>query len=108
MDMCFSAFAHFRKSDLPSPCLSWPRLQATGAEFSWGALCRILLSRGEVGVGADSRSDPAAAVLCACMMDSLVRGSPGERGSPGLCVLSVPLLLFMQDWAGARQAGCAV
>lgn len=43
MDVCFYAFAHFLKSDLLGPCLSWTHsLQATGTGFSWGALCRIL------------------------------------------------------------------
>ena len=52
MDVCFCAFAHFLKSDLLGPCLSWTHsLQATGTGFSWGALCRILLSWSEVGEG---------------------------------------------------------
>lgn len=87
--MCASVHLHILGSQI-SQALVCPghgcRLLGLGSP---GRPLRILLSRGEVGVGTDSRSGPAAAVLCAHMTNSLVRGSPDERGSPGLCVLSV-------------------
>ena len=100
MGVCLGASVWGRKSDLPSPCLSWPRLQAPGTGFSF--------CPGWVGWGQARQEWPGGGHPVLRMMSRLARGSPDARASLGLCLLSQPLLLFMQDWAGARPPGCAV
>lgn len=107
MDVCFSAFAHLRKSDLPNPGLSWPRLQATGTGFSWAPSEDTFVPGWSRG-GDRQQKWPCSSGPVRPHDEQPGQGLPRWAGLPGaLCALCA-LLLFMQDWAGARQPGCAV
>ena len=61
------------------------------------------------GGGGDrhSKSGPARAVLCSCMINSLVDWRLPKCVSLGSCVLSLPPPLYMQTGTGAGQWGHA-